>query len=72
MRRVELLLEKLVNKEATHESQFNFRGSADAIESGTHDLRPYSLDGAKAYDNALVLSLFDNTVVSHSLSQPSV
>ena len=62
------MLEKLVNKEATHESQLNFRGSANAIGSDIHDLRPYGPDGAKAYDNALVLSLFDNTVVSHSLS----
>ena len=62
------MLGKLVNKEATHESQLNFRGSANAIESDIHDLRPYGPDGAKAYDNALVLSLFDNTVVSHSLS----
>ncbi|OCL14929.1 hypothetical protein AOQ84DRAFT_280042 [Glonium stellatum] len=68
LRRVELLLEALVNQTASHESQHGFRGSADATNSSINNLRLYSPDSSKTYENALALSLFDNAVVSHHIS----
>ena len=64
--RVELLLEKLVSKVSQYEEEEEAAKIATPESMGTNDvLTPYSATGlTNPIDNAPLLSLFDNDVVS--------
>lgn len=60
--RVEMLLEKLLEKVCQYEKE---KISLPTPESTTNDvLTPFSGSGATGFDSAPILSLFDNVVVS--------
>jgi hypothetical protein len=67
--RVELLLEKLVSKITQYEEEENAAKIATPESMGSNDvLTPYISHGASNPNDAPILSLFDNEVVSHHVS----